>query len=82
MQNASEEREKTRKQVVTLIRSLLISTKGGVPIEKINRKKLCKLVYVQLQFWQATHILKRCMHYGRKQGYKLRFVTFQAIIGR
>ena len=34
----SEEREKIRKQAVTLIRSLLISTKGGVPIEKMSRK--------------------------------------------
>ena len=34
----SEEREKIRKQAVTLIRSLLISTKGGVPIEKMHRK--------------------------------------------
>jgi len=33
----SEEREKIRKQAVTLIRSLLISTKGGVPIEKMSR---------------------------------------------
>jgi len=33
----SEERDKLRKQAVTLIRSLLISSKGGVPIEKLNR---------------------------------------------
>ena len=39
----SEEREKIRKQAVTLIRSLLISTKGGVPIEKMSRKLFINL---------------------------------------
>ena len=34
----AEERDKLRKQVVTLIRSLLISSKGGVNLDKINRK--------------------------------------------
>lgn len=62
MQNSSEEREKTRKQVVTLIRSLLISSKGGVPIEKINRKFFKTSVgpffcVCKTCFWQALQLV-------------------------
>ena len=60
----SEERDKLRKQAVTLIRSLLISSKGGVPIEKLNRKLFClhKFQRNNNKYFQlATPLLYICL---------------------
>ena len=46
--HAPVDREKKRKEVGALLRSCLMSSKGGVPLETVNRKFMLRLDLIKV----------------------------------